>query len=217
VKPASTLSQLSSSAINRFTSFIRGVGRFVAAAAGPRYLEDKTAGVLLALACFHLDHVAKRFDRLITRLRNGTLESREPPLLTGSRQESGGPSYYLGSPLGCLPKGFGWLVLLAPEASCFADELRDMVEDPEVAEQLAAAPQIAKLFRPIGNMLGVQSDLIGSGPRGLSRRPEQEPNLVTRSLGPARSRDAACLPTSSPRRDKARSALLPGPVLLKNA
>lgn len=171
MKPASTLSQLPSSAVNRFTLLIHGLGRFVAAAAGPRYLQDKTAGLLLALASFRLDHIAKRFDRVITRLRNGTLESREPPPPTDSRQESGASSYYLGSPLGCLPKDFGWLVLLAPQASCYADELRDMLDDPEVAEQLAAVPQIAKLLRPIGNMLGVHSDLIGSGPRGLPRRP----------------------------------------------
>lgn len=221
MKPASTLSQLPSSAVNRFILLIHGLGRFVAAAAGPRYLQDKGVGLLLALACFHLDHIAKRFERLITRLRNGTLESGEPRLPTASRQESGASSYYLGSPLGCLPKDFGWLVLLAPEASCFAHELREALEDPEVAEQFAATPQIAKPLRPIGNMLGVHSDLIGSGPRGLPRRPEQEPNLITRSLGLRPNQNAAGIPTAtSPprqRRHQTRPASFSRPVLLKTA
>lgn len=55
-----------------------------------------------------------------------------------------------------LPTGYGWLIRRLPAASPFAQELRHLIGDPQMAALLQANPGMARLLRPLCRMLGVQ-------------------------------------------------------------
>jgi hypothetical protein len=55
-----------------------------------------------------------------------------------------------------LPRRFGWLPQRVPETAIFANQLQQLLADPEIAALLAQCPQAGKILRPICRMLGVQ-------------------------------------------------------------
>jgi len=65
-----------------------------------------------------------------------------------------------------LPRGFAWLIRLAPETACGAEQLRYFLADPEVAALLAAAPRMAQALRPLCRMLGVE---VARSPESIAR------------------------------------------------
>jgi hypothetical protein len=54
-----------------------------------------------------------------------------------------------------LPRTFGWLVRVAPEAASYRSQLQHFLSDPEIATLLSAAPQTRRMLRPLCRMLAI--------------------------------------------------------------
>ncbi len=127
---------------DRFALLIEALCRAVAA----RARAQRLAGPLLILVWSRLHRMALRFAALAARVRTGRLPAR----LAARRPSRSGP------PPRLLPHGFAWLVRLVPEAAASGSQLQHLLEDPELAALLAAAPQAGRILRPLCRMLGVR-------------------------------------------------------------
>jgi len=56
-----------------------------------------------------------------------------------------------------LPREFGWVGRMLPEAGKYAGALRYLLRDPEIAVLLEKAPQAGRMLRPLCRLLGVQT------------------------------------------------------------
>lgn len=54
-----------------------------------------------------------------------------------------------------LPQGFGWLPRVSPEAEAYVPQMRDILNEPALAELLANAPIVRRTLLSLCNMLGV--------------------------------------------------------------
>ena len=143
---------------DRFALIIEGLCRVVAA-----QHARGLAGPMIILIWTRLRRAGTRFASLLARFEAGTLRPAARPRCPGAR--SSAPAAEpdeagRGLPQGrCsarsreasprLPRGFAWLIRLAPETACGAEQLRYFLADPEVAALLAAAPRIARALRPL--------------------------------------------------------------------
>ena len=72
-----------------------------------------------------------------------------------------------------LPRRFGWLVRAAAwRAAVYGGQLRLVLQTPEMVELLIAAPQAARILRPVCRMLLVETALLR--PRPVGAEPEVE-------------------------------------------
>jgi hypothetical protein len=136
----------------------------------------------------YLNRVAKRFEALVRRVEAGGALVRIRVASLGPRVPRFGPP--------CprrpgLPTGFAWLIRLVPyHAACIGGQVRYLLVKPEMAALFVAAPQVARIFRPLCRMLAVAPgpDL----PPGLfkarvRRRLSTAPDSCGRALTPALS------------------------------
>jgi hypothetical protein len=138
----------------------------------------------------YLNRVAKRFEALVRRVEAGALaKPRATSLAPRVRVPRSGPPC-LRRP--GLPTGFAWLIRLVPyHAACVSGQVRYLLVKPEMATLFIAAPQVARIFRPLCRMLGIApaQDL----PPGLfrprvRRRVSAAPDGCGETLTPALSR-----------------------------
>jgi hypothetical protein len=67
------------------------------------------------------------------------------------------------------PGRFGWLVRAASyHAAGYGCQLRVILERPEMVELLLAAPQAARILRPLCRMLAVETSLLRPRPEGVA-------------------------------------------------
>jgi len=67
------------------------------------------------------------------------------------------------------PGRFGWLVRAAAyQAAGYGSQLRVILERPEMVELLIAAPQAARILRPLCRMLAVETALLRPRPAGAA-------------------------------------------------
>jgi hypothetical protein len=65
------------------------------------------------------------------------------------------------------PGRFGWLVQAAAyQAAGYGCQLREILGQPEMVELLLAAPQAARILRPVCRMLAVEAQLLRPRPEG---------------------------------------------------
>ena len=116
-----------------------------------RFLREPRLLALILPLWRRLTHVAARFERAVARpVRPQAARGRpraarpaEPP--TSLR----------------LPMGRGWLVReLGYEAVGFGSQLAHLLADPEMQAVMAAVPAVARIFRPVCRMLGVEEGLL---------------------------------------------------------
>jgi hypothetical protein len=156
------------------------------------------AAPLLTLLWDRLRRLAQRFAALAARAQAGTL--RPPRRRTAKpRQRPPNPNR--------LPQGFGWLVRLVQETACQGSQLNHLLQtDPEMQALLKAAPQAARLLRPLCRMLAVRPDPGIIPP--LPKRPPRKPRGQAKppDLGPQRT---------EPYRRRPRRAPPPGTVWVR--
>ena len=130
----------------RFTMVIDGLCRVTAA----RIATDRSAGPLLILIFGRLRRLAARFAALAARAQAGPLPSprRRPARPGAPRNNHQRP----------LPESFAWLIRLVPETAAYGGQVQALLSDPEMAALLDAAPQAARLLRPLCRMLAVRPD-----------------------------------------------------------
>ncbi len=69
------------------------------------------------------------------------------------------------------PYAFGWLVRVASyEAAGFGSQLRAVLEQPEMVALLTAAPQAARILRPLCRMLAIETSVLRPGAAPVVRR-----------------------------------------------
>ena len=66
------------------------------------------------------------------------------------------------------PGRFGWLVRAAAyRAAVYGEQLRAILEQPEMVALLIAAPQARRILRPVCRMLAVEAALLRPRPAGV--------------------------------------------------
>jgi hypothetical protein len=152
------------------------------------------ASAVMLLLWPYLNRVARRFEALVRRVEAGGAPVRTRAASPVPRLPRFGPPC-LRRP--GLPTGFAWLCRLLPcHAACVGGQVRHLLVQPEMAALFLAAPQVARIFRPLCRMLA-----IAPGPdlppglfkprveRRLHAAPDACASALTPALSPERERE----------------------------
>jgi hypothetical protein len=130
----------------------RRVGLIVATLAAlvaHRFLHDPEFKSLILPLWTYLKRTVRRFERLMTRVAANRLPTRPP------RPHRPAPDRVRPTPL---PAGHAWLIrALGYEAVACASQLEHLLNEPGVADLLAASPAAVRILRPLGRMLGLEA------------------------------------------------------------
>ena len=112
--------------------------------------------VLAMLLHRRLGEICGKIERLAARFQAGRLWRRQVQARNDARR-----------PTKCVriwPRRFGWLVrAVSYQAAGYGAQLRAILEQPEMVELLQAAPQAARILRPVCRMLAVEASLLRPG------------------------------------------------------
>jgi len=143
-------------------------------------------GPVWSLVWNRLSRLQSRLARLYDRWQTNTLPRPRPKRATTQRPDSArkpppqvSEFPHPGTPLvdspRRLPEGHGWVVKRIPEAGPSSGALHDVLQHPHTREFVEAAPQAARLLRPLCRMLAVdQPAWLTLPPR--PRKPRKPPS-----------------------------------------
>ena len=161
-------------------------------------LIRRLAGPLLILICGRLRRTALRVTRLAAR------QGQAPRPRTPGKPAARPPRPK--SPL-VLPRGKRWLIRLIPQTAFGGSQLQHLLSQPEMADFIAATPQIGRLLRPLCRMLGAVP------PPGIAKPPPRSATAASPAPRPAtirsEAREAACPAELPPLRRRAPRRLAP--------
>ncbi len=127
---------------------------------------------LIGLITDRIRRIKQRFTHLAARVAAGKYVPRHPATPPRRRPGQAPP------PPDGLPRKFGWLLKLVPDAVQYRGQLENLLRDPEMAALLAAAPgPMARPLRSLCNMLGLVQPEILAPPRSIrpiTRPPKPE-------------------------------------------
>jgi len=123
------------------------------------------SGVLALLLYRRLGEICGQMERLSQRFRAGRLWRVVARTGAGGRDATDRPQHAVAAQ--GWPGRFGWLVRAAAHhAAVYGGQLRVILEQPEMVELLVAAPQAARILRPLCRMLAVETALLRPRPAG---------------------------------------------------
>ncbi len=148
-------------------------------------------GPIWTLLCLRLQRLNNRLTRLYDRWQTNTLPKPRP---TTKRPESAPrpsrtPERIQSMPMvgadlvnapARLPRGRGWITRRLPEAGPSAGWLEYLLQQPHTQDFVQAAPQAARLLRPLCHALGIDQ------PAGLQRPPRPQKPRKPRPPKPRR-------------------------------
>jgi hypothetical protein len=166
-----------------FSAIIAALSRFVGSRREARTKwGDPIAPLptpLIVAVYARLININRRFQALMVQIRNGTLrgprarrpeEAARRKVLRAERAAMDPPpprkpphrelplAY---GPMAPLPRDFGYVLRLVPwHAAPLANEMRILLEKPEMAEIIAATPRLQRVLRPLCHMLGIKTPVI---------------------------------------------------------
>jgi hypothetical protein len=152
----------------RFALVLDGLCRALAA----HMAANRAAAPLLILLWSRLRRAASRFAALAARAAADPAPSPRPRTARPRTRPS--------PPYPRLPQGFAWLIRLVPEAAAYGGQLQHLLSQPDMAALLQAAPQAARILRPLCRMLAVPSDTILPPP---AQRPVPRGNMAGNVAG----------------------------------
>lgn len=139
---AAASSSVAPSLSRRFARILQGVLECLAV----RAARDHAMAPLALLVWKRMGHAITRFAAIAARYHAGTL--RAPPKPAARRASAGPPP-----PRDPLPRQAGWLPRRVQGCSVYGEYLRRLLEEPELAAMIEAAPQLRRLLRPLWRML----------------------------------------------------------------
>ncbi len=147
--------------------FARLIDRLRRAVADHGTLRRIAPGLLLLISA-RLAQINAQVAALVTRIAAGRYRRRPDRRVpaTSARRRRPQPSP--------LPRTRAWLGQLIPETRALASYLQHLIDEPEMAALLDAAPQLRRLLRPLNAMLGL--------------RPPAQPAAAPQAAGAAAAR-----------------------------
>jgi hypothetical protein len=125
---------------------------------------------LLVLVWFRLRRILARLDRLAARWQQGRLRARARPGPTPRVHPAAARRPHQ------TPRGHAWLIRLHQPLAQLAPRIELLLADPEIAALCAAAPQAARLLRPLCQMFGLTTPAhIRPAPRPPRPKPAAPP------------------------------------------
>jgi hypothetical protein len=121
-------------------------------------------GPVWTLLWFRLERLGNRLTRLYERWQQGTLPTPRPKTTNRPKSvrkpppqipEFPHPGTALVDSPTRLPRGRGWIIRRIPEAGPSAGALHDLLQQPDTRDFIEAAPQAARLLRPLCHGLGI--------------------------------------------------------------
>jgi len=129
---------------DRFAAILEGLYQATA-----RTVRDPVSGLLILLICGRLRRITARFAALAARYAAGTLRPLRTPATEPRTPSLHPPPPRNPPPRDPLPRGYAWLIRLVPGAANFGTQLQYLLSQPEMAEMIAAVPQMSRLLRPL--------------------------------------------------------------------
>jgi hypothetical protein len=125
-------------------------------------------GQALVMLLYHrLGGICGKMERLAARFQAGRLWRVSARAVAVERVGADGRKRAVA--LSVWPRRFGWLVRLASyQAAGYGCQLRAVLGQPEMVELLLAAPQAARILRPLCRMLAVETALLRPRPEGAA-------------------------------------------------
>jgi hypothetical protein len=121
------------------------------------------SGALTVLVYWRLSKICLRMERLAARFEGGRVW-RPGLRLGGGRAVSVEAA---ARRVRVWPLGFCWLIrMMGWQAAGYGSQLRAVLEQPEMVALLVAAPQAARILRPVCRMLGIETSLLRPGVAG---------------------------------------------------
>ena len=155
----------------RFATCLHWLTKAVVAMMG----GDRLPLLLIAQIVDRIRGIKQRFATLAARIAAGQYVPRQNAAPPQKRPGQAPP------PKNPLPNTFGWLLKLVPEAVQYRGQLEILLQDPEMAALLAAAPgAMARPLRSLCRMLGLTPPEILAPPPAVRPRirppkPERPP------------------------------------------
>ncbi len=157
----------------RFATLIQWLGRAVVAMMG----GDRLPLQLIALITDRLRRGNQLFARIAALVGAGRYRPRQGGAAPRPGQKPPPPDK--------LPRTFGWLLKLVPEAVQYRGQLEHLLRDPDMVALLEAAPvPMRRALRPLCRMLGLPTPPI-LAPPAATRRETQVPPTQARDAGEA--------------------------------
>jgi hypothetical protein len=156
---------------DRFAYFVALARGMIARHMGPGRLSALIP--VLTLIYQHLGRAERRFIRLLAHYRAGTLR---PPIKRAQKPRAPRTPTVYPHPADAwrmlrLPSARAWLPRHIQETTTGKLQLELMMAEPAFAELMAAAPQLARLFRPLCRIFGVEE--MPPAVRPLPRKPRK--------------------------------------------
>ena len=148
--------------------FARLIDRLRRAVADHGTLRRIAPGLLLLISA-RLALINARVAALFTRIAAGRYRpspDRRSPAAAPRRRPQPSP----------LPRTRAWLGQLIPETRALAGHLQHLLDEPEMAALLDAAPQLRRLLRPLHAMLGLRPP--APPPAGVAAAPRPPPRVT---------------------------------------
>jgi hypothetical protein len=128
-------------------------------------LRGLLSQALVMLLYRRLGQICGQMERLTVRFRDGRLWRVATRPVATERNAADGQERAAASLR--FPGRFGWLVRAAAyQAAGYGCQLREILGQPEMVELLLAAPQAARILRPLCRMLAVETSLLRPGTVG---------------------------------------------------
>ncbi len=200
--------------IPRFGLFIEGVKRAMGEGIRAR---EATLGPLSVLLCNYLSATLRRLTALHTRFAAGRLPAvlrQRPAPRRAAERDMADPGPERRPP--AMPRG---PVLLTLFQVTLCDQLRTLLDDPEMRALLAAAPQAGRILRPLWRKLSTHPlpEVLRPPPKPRRpRKPKAEPEPAPKPARAAPAKPAAASP-DAPTLWEPTPCLPPWPLPLSRA
>lgn len=194
--PTLPAADVASGLAKRLALTVEHLCRVVAA----RGAKERALAPMVLLLWTRLRRMAARFEALVAHVRDGKRAPASRPRSRGAASCPPGSRPAAAR----LPRGFGWIVRLMPEAAAFGTQLQYLLADADMPALLAAEPRLGRIFRPLCHMLAVRP-----GPELASPKPHDPELLGSQGRSIETDRAAPACSTAPPRTSWARARRSP--------